>query len=292
MALGKNLKKSKLIPEDKEKTQGKSKPKKIAVKKKKELIEKGPVKKKKAESKVAKPKKSQGVASKVVKAPDKVNKELEAAEVQSLKAIDLPVEEAKPLAAPAIEDEKYNSGLPLFIAQKLYDKKKQLRKRYQEEIAALKGRSTQFVFFEIGQETYAVSIEVVKEVVPISVLSKTPNTPPHILGIAKVRKSTFVVFDLSVKFRTSTGEKSTFLMVVREKGIVASITLKSLPTTVRVNGDQISSKMQLIEDASLDVSYIKGLIQHDDKLVYYLDIIELLRNDKAIVVPDSVQLAD
>ncbi len=270
MALGKNLKKRKLIAEEPAKVTKKPVSKKKVVKADKELIEKPKAKQKgkEAKKKVATKPKAKPASKAVKKTAPKLKK-----------------------VTPQVQEEttpKVDSGLPIYIAKELYDLKTTLRKKYKEDVASLKGSIVQFVIIDVGDELYAVDIDCVKEVVPLSSLSKTPNTPEHIQGIANVRGSTYVVFDLTKKFKLDRDDTFSYLLVLEHEGIAAALSLSRLPTTRKINGDNISSELHMIENASLDVSYIKGLIQDEEKLIYYLDIIELLKNDKAIVVPDNL----
>ncbi|MEP1032345.1 chemotaxis protein CheW [Ekhidna sp.] len=262
MALGKNLKKRKLIAEKQAAPKKTTSKKKNVVKADKELIEKPKAKKPtKASKQKVQPKPLKKVTTKKKKTVQNIPKE-----------------------KPAVQD----TGLPIYIARELHDLKTTLRNRYKEEVAKLKGAIVQLVIIEIGGERYAVDIDCVKEVVPASNLSKTPNTPSHIQGIANVRGATYVVFDLSKKFKLEEEVTHNYLLVLEHESISAAISLNLLPTTRKINGDHISSELHIIENASLDVSYIKGLIRDEEQLIYYLDIIELLKNDKAIVVPDNL----
>lgn len=297
MALGKNLKKKKLIPEETVESKEKKVAPKKEVKAKKVATPKKSTSKKPAGTKKTAAKKkatSKKVTASKKSAPSKlINKPKKAKDVEKV------VEESSPVIQQTQEKvltnqvkepvvQEVNAGLPIFIAQELHDRKKHLRSKYTEDINSLKGKQLQFVVIEIGGESYAIDIDVIKEVVPIPELSKTPNTPPHIKGIANVRGNTYPVYDLATKFRVIGDEIAKFLLVVAGESVLASLTLSVLPSTFKTKGDSISSGLNMIEDASLDVSYIKGIIQHEDKLVYYLDIIELLKNDKAIVVPDNM----
>jgi len=311
MALGNNLKKKNLIPSEEEKEKKPAQKKgKVAAKKKttgkptaskkpavskKTAVKKKPIAKKKTLISKPKPKTVRRKIETVQEEPiqEVTKQEVEpvseppvvSEEVQASQEVELPApKETRLEEKPA----SYNPIIPYYIAQELHVKKTELRKRYKEQINALKGKSVHFVVFEVGGEFYAIDIDVIKEVVPIPHLSKTPNTPAHIKGIANVRGSTYTVFDLAIKFKVIGGEVSRYLLIIDSKKVEASITLSTLPTTLRTKGDNISSSLNLIEDASLDVSFIRGLIQHDDKLIYYLDIIELLSNDKAIVIPDNL----
>ncbi|MEM6735370.1 MAG: chemotaxis protein CheW [Bacteroidota bacterium] len=181
-----------------------------------------------------------------------------------------------------------NPELPVYIAQELLDRKRALKSRYEKELSSLKKKPIQFVVLTIGSEKYALDIDSVKEVVPIPRLSKTPNTPGHIKGIANIRGNNFVIFDLSAKFDVLGEEKARYLLLLDDDELCSGIPLSVLPSTFRTNGDRLSLSPQLIEDALLDASYIKGLIHDGKDLIYYLDIIELLKNEKAIVVPDEL----
>ncbi|WP_421765513.1 chemotaxis protein CheW [Ekhidna sp.] len=256
MALGKNLKKKKLIPSEEEVKPAKPKRKSKPVQKQTKLIaKKKPIEKSKARKQPKKP---------TVKTKPKVKE-------------------------PEIEVAKTSSfAIPSYIASELNEKKKVLRERYKQEIQSIKGHELQFVSFEIGKETYAVGIEDVKEVVPLPKLSETPNTPKHIKGLANVRGSTYVVFDLAKRFNLMEEREPVYLLILNSTDIKAGLILPVLPSTFKSNGNLISSELQLIEDASLDVSYIKGIIQQQEKLIFFLDAIEMLKNDKAVVVPDQL----
>ena len=181
-----------------------------------------------------------------------------------------------------------NVKLPVYIAKKLSERKKSLRSKYKGEVAALKDRNIQFVIMQIDEERYAIAIDSVKEVVPVSEISKIPNTSSHVKGIASVRGNTYAVFDLADKFKVKGDEFPGYLLVLNNRKINACLILSILPSTLKVNGNDISSDMQIIEDAIPDVSYIKGIIQHHGRLIYYLDIIQLIKNEKAIVIPDNI----
>ncbi len=248
MALGGNLKKKTLISNESEKTKSK-KSKKVVVPKKKNLISK------------EKPKVKKKI---VVQKED----ELPLKDINQQSAID-PV-------------------LSRFIANELKERKKLLRDQYAKLIESIQNKILQFISIQIGDEFYAIDIDQVKEIVLLPNLSKTPNTPPHIKGIANVRGKNYTVFDLATRFKIEKEIAPKFLLLLNNQDIKASLTLPFLPSTFKVSGKNISSELNMIEDASLDVSYIKGIIQFGDKLIYYLDISEMLINDKAVVIPDSM----
>jgi len=308
MALGNNLKKKKLIPDSPDKP----KSEKISVTKKTAKKPSSPAKKTQVKKvKPSSPKKPK-VETKAAKSDNK--------KLKSEKPASIEDQVVAPKATPPIEikediiaeeitavvdvettmtkEVKYESANPnhdqiisaysIYIAQELNDRKNTLRKRYIKEISELQGKPIQFILITIGNEKYALDIDCVKEVVPIPTVSKTPNTPEHIKGVVNVRGSTYVAFDLASKFRIIGQEVPRYLLVLSNKELKSGIPLSNLPVTFKTNGDQITNSLQIIENALLDASYIKGIVKNEEELIYYLDIVELLKNDKAIVIPDNL----
>ncbi|MFK7952221.1 MAG: chemotaxis protein CheW [Ekhidna sp.] len=261
MALGKNLKKKKLISDEPEK----AKPKKAKVAQK-------PIKK----DLISKPKKKSKVKKQSVKVTKKEVKSV-AKEVKEESII--PIEQQQASIDPV---------LTMYITNELKERKTLLRAQYAELINSIQDKTIQFISIQIGDELYAIDIGQVKEIVPIPHLSKTPNTPSHIRGIANVRGKNYTVFDLAIRFKIEDEKTPQFLLLLNNREVKAGLILPLLPSTFKVSGKFISSELNMIEDASLDVSYIKGLIQYDEKLIYYLDIKEMLINDKAIVIPGEM----
>ena len=315
MALGKNLKRKKLIS-DEEATPSKKKVEKKVVTKKKELIPESktsktkpaPKKKKAVKKKTAEPKVKKAVTQPKVKKETATPKVDEVAVKPELEkpVVVTEVEEVGPgqeiaqhqvipqetKTQPQRAQPIIDPALPRFIAHELREKKDRLRQHYAEEIANMQDQTLQFVSFQVGGELYAMDIDQIKEIVQVPSLSQTPNTPDHIKGIANVRGNTYVVFDLATKFHVTENNDAKYLLIVSHPEINASLLLSFLPTTFKIEGKNISSEMRMIEDASLDVSYIKGIIQQEEKLIYYLDIVEMLKNDKAVVVPDQMFLKE
>lgn len=311
MALGNNLKKKQLIPDpNKDQLKKKKSSKKKSTAKKKALktdpqrnsateAEKSPAKKvttpAKKKNLVAKPTKSKKTTSKSLtvsgkeKAPaDQVKKVDKPKIEEAIEAVDLIPEIQPNQEHSKSHHDQILSAYSVYIAQELYERKSALRKRYVQEITSLQGKPIQFILLTIGTERYALDIECVREVVSMPAISKTPNTPDHIQGIVNVRGNTYVVYDLAKKFQVIAQEVPRYLLVLSDKKLKSSIPLSVLPTTFKTNGNQISHSLQTIENAILDASYIKGMIQDDKDLIYYLDIIELLKNDKAVVIPENL----
>ncbi|MCP4456538.1 MAG: purine-binding chemotaxis protein CheW [Cytophagales bacterium] len=233
MALGKNLKKKKLIPDKPEKKKVSKPSPKV---KKKRLISK---------EKIA-PKKKQ-VAHK--KAPEK---------------------------------------LVNFITTEKHELRTSLRRKFDLEINELADKFIQLVVFKLGIEEYAIEISKVKEVVSTPEISKVPKMPDYVRGLTDIRGKTVLIIDIALKFALLTPTEGTYTLVVKSKDQPVGLILNDLPLALKVDGNNISSPMSYLVETSLDDIYVKGIIKLEERLIYYLDVDQLLAGDKAIVVPNHL----
>jgi purine-binding chemotaxis protein CheW len=58
----------------------------------------------------------------------------------------------------------------------------------------------QVLEFELGEETYCVSIDYVTEIVDVGDVTTVPNSPPHVEGVMDLRGRTTAIVDPKVVF--------------------------------------------------------------------------------------------
>lgn len=285
MALGKNVKKDKLIP---------SKPKK-----EEQTVEAKAVKK--TTSKPAK--KAAPKAKKEVKQP--VVKKAVAKKPAAKKAV-AKQEKTKPAAESKVEVlevaavaespmlTQAKRVLPAnFLTQEEMEERNRLKAKYDQEIKQLRGKSIQLIVFKLGGERYALEIDKVKEIVPAPTVSQLPRAPKYIKGVANIRGSVMVIMDLEEKFELfKSGEdikEKLFTLVIKNERFKAGILVSEVPTTLKVQGDIIESSSGIMNNTVLDETFIKGLIKNEDGMIILLDIIELIESDEVRVIAESVK---
>lgn len=163
-----------------------------------------------------------------------------------------------------------------------------LRQRYQQEIAALADKQVQLILFDVGNEEFAVDIAAVKEVIATPSIARVPGMPSYFKGMIQVRKATMMVMDLGEKLRIATSDESPFTLILRSTKQPLGLLLRDLPRSIKVPGKSITASLQALERTSRDEIFVKGLVSVNEKLVFYLDIEELINSDKAVVVPDEL----
>jgi purine-binding chemotaxis protein CheW len=139
--------------------------------------------------------------------------------------------------------------------------------------------SSQFLTFNLGDELYGVDILRVQEIKGYTVVTKIPNTPPHIKGVLNLRGTIVPIFELRSKFGMPTIDYTAFtviiVVVVRDK--VMGLVVDSVSDVLNIDKKDIQPPPQF--NAKLDVSFMNGIGKFGDNLVALLDIDRLLSEE-------------
>lgn len=170
------------------------------------------------------------------------------------------------------------------LTKEQLETKRVLKIKYDKEIQALSGQTLQLIKFELGGDQYAVAINKIKEVVPTPILSKIPNAPTHIKGLANIRGAMTVIMDLVEKFELTTSgshddDHSKFTMIIESTQFKVGILVNEVPTTIKVLGDIVESANGLVHNTALDKTYLKGLIKLNGNVIIFIDIIDLIESE-------------
>ncbi|MDW3191351.1 MAG: chemotaxis protein CheW [Cytophagales bacterium] len=256
MALGNNLRKKKVLPEQ----QAEGKPKK-EVKKKSAAAKKATSKKQTTATKKAKP---AAMAKPATKSATKPKKQVEVT--------------AASIKKPLISTE---------ISQEEHARRQALQQRYDEEIEARKDQRLQLIVFKFNEQRYAVEIGKSREVVKTPAISSLPHVPDFVPGLVNIRGFVIVTIDLAHKFFS--GSESTnsreYTLVVEHGSNKLGVLLSDVPDTVIVPGAAMESSSGILADFTRDDTYIKGLVRTEQGMIFMLDIEELIEGNKVRVLP-------
>jgi len=182
----------------------------------------------------------------------------------------------------------FTGSLFHYITEQSLANRTALRLRYQQEVAALAEKHVQLILFYVGNEEFAVDISAVKEVIATPTIARVPGMPNYFKGMVQLRKTTLMVMDLGEKLRIATDNEFPFTLILRSTKQPLGLLLKDLPRSIKVQGKSISASLQALARTSRDEIFVKGLVNYNEKLVFYLDIEELINSDNAVVVPDEL----
>jgi purine-binding chemotaxis protein CheW len=146
----------------------------------------------------------------------------------------------------------------------------------------------QFVTFSLGEEVFAVPVEVVREILDYEEAFKIPNGPDYLLGLRNVRGQGVPTIDLRLKLgltRTVPTPHTRVLVLdipMNERllslGLVADRVFEVTP----FRKDQIEQAPDIGIRWRSD--YISGVVRRETGFVVIIDLARLLSSDDAAVM--------
>ena len=127
----------------------------------------------------------------------------------------------------------------------------------------------QVLEFQLGDETYCVSIGYVTEIVDVGDLTQVPNAPAHVEGVMDLRGRTTSIIDPKTVFGLS-GDSDGRRIIVFDPEIVqdqsaAGWLVDEVYQVVQVSPDQVDGS------PANDSGSIRGVVKRDDDFVIWVD---------------------
>ncbi len=271
MALGGNLKKKSLIPKTEEKENKSSKKKSNSPAKQKKKVNKKPAEKPLQKSATRKPVAKKATTEKKAAKPKKVKETVEENVVTAPRPKS--IEHEKPAA---------RAGL---LSKMEYERRQKLHEKFTADVKELDGKQVHMIVFRIEQEEFALEISKVNEVVVTPKITRMPQAPKYVPGIATIRGKGVVTLDLAYKLgyvdsAEKLSERSEYTIVIKTNRFTVGVLVPEVPVSQVVAGNRIQTADDSVSETSLDETYIKGLIRTKDRLIFYIDIDEMIEGDR------------
>jgi len=163
------------------------------------------------------------------------------------------------------------------------------------ELSATKKKSTsdqpgerqQLIVFRLAEENFAISIDSIKEVVLTPSVSRVPQSPHYIEGVANIRGTIITIMNLERRLNMVSdapaaegGKRSyKYTLVLEVDGKNVGILVDRVPNTLNVKTDDINAADEAMSSHIADAngSYLKGIVKDEEKMIFLLNISELLR---------------
>lgn len=147
---------------------------------------------------------------------------------------------------------------------------------------------SQFVTFSLGEEVFAVPVEVVREILDHEEAFKIPNGPDYLLGLRDVRGQGVPTIDLRLKLGLSKTVPTSHTRV-----LVMDVPIESRQLTLGMVADRVYEvtpfRHDQIEKAP-DIGsrwrsdYIAGVVRRDQGFVVLIDLAKLLSEGEAALL--------
>lgn len=128
----------------------------------------------------------------------------------------------------------------------------------------------QIVVFKLGDEHFAVETEKVQSINDMMSVTKVPKAPNYIKGLINLRGNikSLVDINLLLKVNKRTEQNSIIILNVQDEEI--GISVDEVEEVLDIDQKQIQ-KMD-----NQDKQYVKGIYNHEDKLLTIIDMDSLL----------------
>jgi purine-binding chemotaxis protein CheW len=142
------------------------------------------------------------------------------------------------------------------------------------------GVEQQLVVFTLGNESYAVDINTVKEIIQLQPVTKLPGTPPSVEGVINLRGNVIPIIDLRKRFEMDQVERSkdTRIVVVSCGNSSVGVIVDSVAQVLRIPLESIEPASNVFSDEQ--VEYLLGIVKLTNRLIILLDMDRILTSQE------------
>ncbi len=148
--------------------------------------------------------------------------------------------------------------------------------------------AVQYLTFRLQDETYAVDVANIREILDFTNITKVPRTPDFMRGVFNLRGSVVPVIDLKQRFGMSFTEKTanTCIIVMElhiggETVVIGSLA-DAVQEVLELEPDRIEPPPRI--GTGIDAAFIRGIGKHSDRFLIILDIDRIFSFDDMSVL--------
>ena len=151
--------------------------------------------------------------------------------------------------------------------------------------------TSQYLTFILNEETYAIDINQVREVLDFTDITKVPRMPEFMRGVINLRGGVVPVVDLRLKFGMTMTEKTLDTCI-----IIIEIIIDDDMTLIGTMADSVKEVLSLEADqinpppkigTRLNTDFIRGMGKKNDDFIIILDIDRVFSADELLIVQDA-----
>jgi purine-binding chemotaxis protein CheW len=138
----------------------------------------------------------------------------------------------------------------------------------------------QLVVFTLGDESFAVDINTVKEIIQLQPVTRLPGTPSSVEGVINLRGSVIPVIDLRKRFNMEEvkSSKDSRIVVVACGGSSVGVIVDSVAQVIRIPLESIEKTTNVFSDKQED--YLLGIVKLSNRLLILLDLARILTSQE------------
>ena len=137
-------------------------------------------------------------------------------------------------------------------------------------------RELHIVGFQVGRETYGVSITSLHEIVRVPEITAVPDAPDYMEGVINLRGKIVSVIDLRKRLgekKAGIGKRNRIL-VVEHNGRLSGLIVDSASEVLKIPASDVEASPAALQDGGLNC--VTGLGKYKGRLIVLLDMTKLL----------------
>jgi purine-binding chemotaxis protein CheW len=148
--------------------------------------------------------------------------------------------------------------------------------------------TVQYLTFKLADETFALDVAKVREILEQSNITKVPQTPEFMRGVINLRGSVVPVIDMRLKFGMSATEQTVNTCIIvaevqmEDEIIVLGALADSVQEVIEMEPEQIEAAPHI--GTRLNTDFIKGMGKHDNRFIMILDIDKVFTSEELTTV--------
>lgn len=138
----------------------------------------------------------------------------------------------------------------------------------------------QWVTFKLGDETYAINVMQVQEVLRVSDIAPVPGAPEFVLGIINLRGNVVTVMDARRRINLPPREPDddSRIVIIEAGNQVVGMLVDNVAEVVELRDAEIEPAPNVGNDESS--KYIQGVVNRDEGLIILMDLDKLLSEEE------------
>jgi purine-binding chemotaxis protein CheW len=147
-----------------------------------------------------------------------------------------------------------------------------LEARVAEAAPAAPGPELHLLTFALGREEFGIPVTQVREVIRVSEITRVPQAPPHVRGVANLRGRILAVVDLRSRLGLAAAEPTarSRIVVVEVRERVLGLLVDAVSQVTKVPETSVVPAPD--EVVSTDALYLTGVARWQTRLIILLDL--------------------
>ncbi len=175
----------------------------------------------------------------------------------------------------SVEQEPLDSGLKQFFPDLNFASEEDYIQGLSGTEKGLDVETVQWLTFLLGDEEYALSLDVVLELIKPRTYTDLPDVPEYVRGILSLRGEVVPVIDLRTRLKLGMSQEGSYQRIIVCEGEEQSIGLlvDRITQVVRIPKDEIEQAPLVVKDSD---NYVSGVGRYQGRMLIQLNPDEVL----------------